>query len=484
MKLTLGTLTRQTTVYGFFQLLQKAASFAVIPLYTHYMTPEQFGALDILYLIVWFVGIIGGSKLDAAFIRHYSAARAEGKLPELVSSSVLGLVVFATVFCFLGGIAARPVLGFMYSSKALPLQGYYLALCATWLELVGSLPLAFLRARQEAKLVGTISLVQSLLGTAVGIYLVTVVGLGYMGILVGIVVSGLVLLSASFWALSRRVKLVRDTSFVGRLFRYSLPMLPAPLFMYLLNYMDRYFLLRFGSLSEVGIYSMAYKFAMIINLVVMSPFGEMWAANQFALHEAGDKRTYQRIALIYVSVMYFVALGISYTCYDITLLWFDKRYFGFVNAVPLLTVGIAIWGIQPTIDFGCQIKDRTWMRSFTTGAAALIKAALSWLLIQRFGMMGAAAATLLAFVALTWITHWYNKPLSDYHVELDKLAWPTIVLCLLSGIIYLANSMSYVGFTALRVVGLLAFGYMLMAVNGLRLVDVRNFALQRGAARS
>jgi O-antigen/teichoic acid export membrane protein len=484
MSLTLGGLTRQTSVYGIFQLLQKAVNFAVIPLYTHYISPEQFGALDILYLIVWFVGIIGGSKLDAAFVRYYAAAKSEGKVAQLVSSSVIGLVVFATTFCALGALAARPVLEFMYSSKALPLEGYYLALCATWLELVGSLPLSYLRARQEARLVGTISLVQSLSGTIVGVCLVTLFGMGYLGILVGIAVSGLVLLGGSFYFVTRRLTLVYDTSYVRRLFRYALPMLPAPVFMYLLNYVDRYFLLRFGSLADVGIYSMAYKFGMLINLVVMSPFGEMWAVNQFALHEAGDKPTYQRISLIYVSVMYFVALGITYTSYDITVLGFSRSFQGLLAVVPILTVGIAIWGIVPTLDFGCQIRDRTWLRSFTTGAAALAKVALSWVLIHRYGAVGAAFATLLAFVILVWITHALNKPLTDYHIEMDKLWWPTLLLGLLSGVVYLAPVLHYALFTLLRALALAVFGYVLLQLNGISIVELRDFALRRRVARS
>lgn len=476
MQLSIGALTKQTSIYGFFQLLQRALSFVVIPIYTHYLTPDQFGTLDILYLIVWFIGIIGGSKLEAAFLRYFAEAKRDDTVSQLLSSSVLALIIFATSFCTIAGLCAKPVLNFMFSGKDLPLTGFYLALGATWMEIIGSLPLAFLKVRQEAIVVGVISLLQAICGTVVGAICVIVFGMGFVGILVGILVSGMVLVVLSYCIMLRRISLIFDFSYGTKLYRYSLPMLAAPLFMYLLNYSDRYFLVKYRSLEEVGIYAMAYKFAMLLNLGVMAPFADMWGANQFALHEAKQKQTYQRIALLYVSVLCLVALGIIYFSYDLTVFAFDKKFHGLIVAVPALTVGIAIWGIVPTLDFGCQITNKTWIRSITTGIAALSNILFNWLLIPPYGIVGAAFATLFSFVFLFWITHIFNRKLTDYRVDTSKAIILCIALAGFATLIYLQPYLSYLVFTLCRLVAIAAFGYLLLYVNEIRIRDLQKLA--------
>lgn len=473
MQLSIRSLTKQTSIYGVFQILQRIINFVVIPLYTHYLSPDQFGALDILYLIVWFIGIIGGSKLDAAFIRYYASAKNDGTINNLLSSSIIALVAFATTFCIAAALCARPILEFMFSGKSLPLTGFYLALGATWLELVGSLPLAYFRVRQEAKLVGIISLLQSVLGTAVGVLCVIALGMGFVGILVGILVSGFVLVLLAYWMLFKRTSLSLDFSYGIRLYRYSMPMLAAPLFMYLLNYSDRYFLMKYRTLDEVGVYAMAYKFAMLLSTVVMGPFGEMWGGNQFALHEAKQKQMYQRLALLYVSALCLVALGIIYFSYDLTIFTFDKKFHGLIVAVPALTVGIAIWGIVPTLDFGCQITNKTWIRSITTGIAAISNILFNWLLIPPFGIVGAAFATLFSFILLIWVTYFYNRKLTDYRVDISKAVLLCATLTGFAALIYLQPHLSYVVFTICRLIAIVTFGYLLLRVNELCFRDLQ-----------
>ncbi|MGD0949259.1 MAG: lipopolysaccharide biosynthesis protein [Candidatus Binatia bacterium] len=480
MSLTVRVLTKQTSVYGVFQLAQRGVSFVVIPLYTHYLTPEEFGSLDILYLIVWLVGIVGGSKLDAAFIRYYATARNSGKVTELVSSSFLGLVCVASTFCALSAIGAKPILELVYSARSLPLSGFYVALTATWLELVGALPLAYLRVKQEARLVGSIQLGTSLVGSGVGLACVIVLNLGIVGVLLGAVTSGVLLVAIGYWAMLTRVPVSFTTGgYALTLYKYALPMLPAPLFMYVLNYADRYFLVKYWSLDEVGVYGLGYKFAMLLSLVIMSPFAQMWGPNQFALHAVGQKETYRRLALLYVSALYLAALCITYVSYEVTLIALAKAYHGLLTVVAPLTVGVAIWGIVPTLDFGCLVRNKTWIRSVTTGIAALLNILLNLVLIPPFGPLGAALATLASFVVLTLVTYLYNRSLTDYHLDVRQGLFLSVLLLVLASIFYLESFIPYALFTVIRVGAVAAFVFVLMRINDVRIDDLVRYYRRR-----
>jgi O-antigen/teichoic acid export membrane protein len=482
MDLSIRTLTRQTSIYGLFQILQRGVGFAVIPFYTHFLNPEQFGSLDILYLIVWFVGIVGGSKLDAAFIRYHANAQSSNTLGSLLSSSLIGLASFATVFCGAAALSARPILRLMFATQDIPISGFYLALSATWLELVASLPLAYLRINHRARIVGTLGLARSIVAAAVGLFCVSVLHLGVEGILTGAVIGGVATAGTGYLLMLRNERITFDTRYTWPLYRYALPMLPAPLFMYLLNYADRFLLVKYSSLAVVGIYGMAYKFAMLANLAVMGPFGEMWGANQFNLYQAERKETYRKIALLYVSVLYLAALCITYFSYDITLVAFEKSYHGLMELVAPLTVGVAIWGIVPTLDFGCLVRNKTWLRSLTTGIAALINIVLNFVLIRRFGAAGAALATLLSFIALTTITYALNRLLTDYCVDVRKAAVMSAGLMLFACLSYASPYVPYGMFLSLRILALTLFAWLTLRMNGIGLRDVLQYFHRQSVA--
>jgi len=484
MDLTVRALARQTSIYGLFQIAQRGIAFAVIPLYTYHLSPSEFGTLDILNLLVWLLGIVGGSKLDAAFVRYYAPSQAQGKVGELVGASVLGVLALATLFCVTAAMFAEPILAMMFAGDGTqavrpPLLGFHLALITTWLELAGAIPLAFLRVRQEARLVGTISLVRALLGTATGVVLVVRYELGFTGILIGGLVSAAALVLAGYVSMLRRTSIVLSLAHAPRLYRYALPMLPAPLFMYVLNYADRFFLARHWDLAAVGLYAMSYKFAMLINLGIVSPFGEMWGANRFALYEAGERSAYRRVALLYISLLCLATLAIVYLSWEVVVFALAPQFRDAIQVVAPLALGVALWGIVPTLDLGCLVRNRTWIRSATTGITALTNVALNFLLIPPLGIAGAATASLLSYAMLAVVTYYANRRLSDYVPPMARSLAVLAVLSVFSALIYAGDSMSYAAFTGMRLFALALFAAMLLRVNDLSPRDLLRLLAHR-----
>jgi O-antigen/teichoic acid export membrane protein len=479
MQLTAHALTRQTTIYGAFQLFQRGLAFAIIPVYTHYLSPEEFGKLDVLNLTVWFIGIIGGSKLSAAFIRYFGQAQARDEVNRLLGSSLTGLVVPSALLFALVAVFADPLLSALYSSSALPRLGFHLALATTWLTLLAALPLAYLRTQQEAGLVGSINLLGSLAGSLLGVAGVVILQWGLFGILLGAAIAALLVALTSYYIVLRRVRPCLDLSYVGPLYRYALPMLPAPLFMYFLNYSDRYFLLHYCSLEEVGIYGMAGKFALLINLALVAPFGEMWGANQFALYEARKKETYRKLALTYVSLLYLGALCIAYLSYEVTTFALQQAFHGLLWVVAPLCVGVAVWGIVPTLDFGCLLRNKTWVRSMSTGIAALTSIGLNFVLVPRLGSLGAAIGTLLSYLALVVVTYIWNRKLTDYCLDVRKAGPLSLLLILLASLVYLHAFISYSAFVVVRLTGLALFIVALLKLNGVPARDLFRLVLRR-----
>ena len=89
--------------------------------------------------------------------------------------------------------------------------------------------------------------------------------------------------------------------------RYGAPLVVSGLASFILVYSDRFFLRRFGNLTDVGVYGLGYKLAMIVTLVVSGPFSLTWQWQQFELAKKENAKdlypkiqTYQFLFTVFV----------------------------------------------------------------------------------------------------------------------------------------------------------------------------------------
>jgi len=465
MSLSVRSLVGQASLYGLFTLLRRVVSFALTPLYTHYLSPTDFGVLELLSIAGTFVSILGGFKLDAAFYRYYVAATSDADRKRVLSAAMLTSLVLSTaiVLPLVILVTTHPIDS---NGTAVPVGAVYLVLAAMWLDLATSVPLAYCRATNRVAFLGTVSTAQALTTGALAITFLVVLGMDYTGVLWAMLL-GTALTTVGTLFVVRPSFSAWDVRLATTLLRYGLPMLPASLFMYVLSSSDRYFLARFASFADLGVYAVAAKFALALQLLVMGPFGEMWATNQFRLYEERNGELYRRVALTYLGTLFVTALAIAYFSYDFILLAFDERYVGAAMLTPLLTLGVAIWGIVPTQDLGCLVTPgKTWIRSVATASGAFVAVAANFALVPRFGPYGAAVAVIASYAMLATATAGLNYRLVDMRAPLPQVASLLAALSLLLLVPYAHDRLSYLPFLGLRCVVLAGY-----AVGVLALVD-------------
>jgi O-antigen/teichoic acid export membrane protein len=117
------------------------------------------------------------------------------------------------------------------------------------------------------------------------------------------------------------------------------------------------------------------------------------------------------------------------------------------------------------IAFGLDLTGKTSYYAFIVGIAALVNLVLNFLLIPRFGMMGAAVSTSLSYMVLPIIAYAIVRrlyPVPYEHARLLKLAFVTIVVCICSVALKTSNFLIDVGVGTLLI---LIWGAMLYLWN-------------------
>jgi len=396
----LKTALRHSLVYGVGNMLSKAIGFFMLPFYTHYLTPENYGVLEILDLSMSLLGMFLTMGLIAAVLRRYAAARTNHDKNAVISSAFLFVLATGLVTFSVGCVFVPAVSKLMFGPGIPPLYLFlsFATLVCTYMTLV---PRTYLRALEKSTaftVVDNLGLVAML---SLNIYFIAVAKLGVLAILLSSFIVGVSqLLILSTWA-SRRVGLHFNAASLWQILRFGVPLTFSNLGLFALNFSDRFFLKRMTDLSTVGTYAVSYKFAYMMNFLVVQPFFVMWQARMYKVHaQPNYERIFGQIFRLYALLLTFLGLGLSLFSPEIVHTMVRSSFFAGQAIIPIVVLAYVFWGIGFYGQTGMFLTNHTRMIGILGAAAAMLNLPLNYLLIRRDGMLGAAWATLLSFAAL------------------------------------------------------------------------------------
>jgi len=413
---------RHAFVYGGAVAASKAIGFVMIPVYTRVLSLTNYGAMELLDMTMAILGIVLAMGLNAAVVRYYFIAQDDRERKALVST--------AAVFSLMMAAGAGIVLVLMAPHIATSVAGrkayaglFLLAVLTNAFDAATVVPLAWIRARERSFLYSAIHMARIVGGLALNIWLVVVLRLGVQGVMI----SGLVVAVGSAVPLTFVVLRAVGPHLSGRalagMLRYGLPMVPASLSMFVLHFSDRLFLQRYTSMAEVGLYGLAYKFAMTLPFLVGQPLSLMWGPYTFDLARRPDGgRVIARTATYFCVGIAAYGVALAALIPHVMRLIASPRFFASHVPVPALLAGMALLASVTMFETGVLIERRTGLRAASVGAAAVVNFAANWLLIPRMGMMGAAWATTIGCAVVWALSLRFSQRLHPIPYEWSRLA--------------------------------------------------------------
>ena len=396
----IGAAVKHSFIYGMGGVLVKVLGFALLPFYTHYLSPRDYGVLELLDTSMSLLGMFLNMGLTAALLKYYGAAQTEEERRRVVGTVFVfavstGLLVFAL------GVAAVPTVSRLVLGPVVPAS--YLLLSFTYFVIgyIGNIPFTYLRAKEFS---GRVVLIDTL-GT-LGILVLSIVFLGglkmaIMGMLLSPLIVGAVRLAVLIKWMSPEITLGLDWDLLRSILRFGAPLVFANFTIFTLNFSDRFFLQRLVSLDVVGIYAVGYKFGYLLNFLLIQSFNMMWQARMYVVYRRPDHRqVYGQVFALYSFVLIFAALGIAIFSGEVVRTMVDARYAAGAQVVGMVALAYVFLGIAYYVQLAMFLGHRTGLIGGVSTVAAIVDLAANYFFISRFGMMGAAAATLVGFLVL------------------------------------------------------------------------------------
>ena len=333
---------KHSAVYGLSGMLAKLIGFLLLPVYTHYLTPSDYGTLEIFVITTSFLSIIMNMGLGSALVRSYNVQREEGNRNVVINTALIFLIATSAILSWILVISSSNFSTILFEDTKYKLF-FRIVFVTLFFNTVSVVPMAVLRIREESIKYSSLSILRFTLGMTLNIYFVVVLTKGVLGILTGGLVASVILFSAAIFTIRRDIKLKFSTSELKELLSYGFPLVPAALASSIITLSDRYFLRYFSTLHELGLYSLGYKLGMVVSLVTEG-FGIAWPPILFSIYykDKNAKHIYSRVLTYLTFVLSFLGLGISVLAKDVLKIMSAPEFHDAYKVVSLIVISYVL----------------------------------------------------------------------------------------------------------------------------------------------
>ena len=393
----MGRIGRHTLVYAVGILLAKAISFVMLPIYTRYLTPSDYGVMELIEMTLDVVAILAGARIAIGIFRYYHKATTEAERDAVISTALTVLAASYTFVGLLTFLAAEMLSQLVFQT---PEHAPLIRLAAGSLA-CSSLtiaPLTYLRVRERSTLFVLTQLAQASLQLGLNLLLLVHYGLGIRAVFISGLLTKLVLGLALAGYLVSKVGLRFSRSSTRDLLRYGIPLIGMEMATFISTFGDRYFLQAAADVATVGLYALAYQFGFLVAAIGYMPFELIWEPVRFSVAKRPDRHELYARAFIYLNLMLVtIALAISLFADDVLRVMTTPAFYPAARYVPVIVIAYVLQGWVGFQDVGIHVRERTELITLANWAAAITALVGYAIFIPRYLAMGAAGVTVVAF---------------------------------------------------------------------------------------
>lgn len=391
----------------------------MLPIYTRYLAPEDYGAVSLMVLVITVIELIIGFRYSQAVPKHY-AESAPPKQRLIMSTSLIvtgvASIVGFLLFHLLSGQISTHVLHSPDYQRVVQL--FLVLLIGQGIEEYGFL---YLRLRDKALLFVVFSLLRLFFQLSLNIWFVVNQQMGVEGVaLASAITSGIFAVAFTFYIIKEN-GIGIDWSYAKVATRFCWPLWLTGFATLYIGSASRVFLSELASLEDVGLYELGFKFSSILLILMWQPFNQFWQIERFELYKLENRQqVFSNIFTIIAGLLTFAAVGISTFSKPVIYIMADPAFYQAASIVPYLTFAtlLGIFGVYFLFNF--VIKEQTVWIARTSYATAAIMTVVFFLLIPRFGYIGAAIGTMLATTIRTVIMYHFGKRYFDMGINVGR----------------------------------------------------------------
>ena len=392
-------LSKNIVLFAISGFVPKLLAFFLVPLYTSFLTPGEYGVSDLITTTVSLMLPIFTLDIQDAVMRF--ALDREYDQKDVFTSAVR-IVLWGTVLVALGALAAAGL-----KLPGLKQEYLFFFVVTFFCSGMNSSISLFCRGIDRVGVMVVGSILNSAVCLTANLLFLAVLHWGLTGYLLANLLGALASLVYCFFGarLYRYLHWHSSPRTMKSMIDFSFPLIFNVIAWWINNASDRYILTWISGVAASGLLAVAYKIPTLLS-VFQNVFSQAWSISAIKEFNREDSDGFigNTYAMIHAG-MVIVCSGLMMFTVPLAKLLFANQFFAAWRLVPPLLLSVVFNAMSLFIgSIFTAVKD-TKTLSASTVAGAAVNTVCNFVFIRQWGAYGAAAATAVGYSATLLMRH-------------------------------------------------------------------------------
>lgn len=424
-------LAKDSFFYGLPTVLPQLVNIVLIPVYTAYLSPQDYGLLGMLAAVAGIMNMLFWLNMNTGVLRFYHEYYGEDRR-RFLGTVAIGSFAFSLILSIALLCSGNAIFILIFKSNEIPFYPFMTAqILIVFFGIASIIPGGVMKNERKAKAWSGIQLGAWAVTTALTLLFVVFYREGAWGkIKAQLVVAGI--LFVIYWIITlRHIRVYFSWHLFIMNLKFGMPLLGKSLFAYIYQFSDRWILERFVSLSSIGYYSFADSFANLLRVPALA-FSDAWLPYFFreaSKDEEASKKIVAEISYYWAVLLVCATLFFCLFSRTAILLLANERFhvsIVFLNTV-VLSLAYLVTNFQVFALYVLSFSKRNMPIFYSALIASVANLAINMLLIPKFGVIAASLSRLIAAIVSFSILYWAAQSVFKVRYQIRPILK---VLCL------------------------------------------------------
>ena len=396
---------KDSSVYSLEPIFTRAIIFLLVPLYTSYLSPADYGNLQYILTFGAFFASFVDLGLFSSFWKYRSES-AEYEKDEVVLNTLLTIL-----FCACGLLMVSILFKAVFLRQSL--LGWFVILyfISAVVRKIFETSLLLMRANFKAKLYVAASVIHACLLLGLNVLFVGRLRMNFSGVIYSYLITSVVISTAFAYVIIKDMGGRLNSRLMREMLGYGVPIMIGNLAAIAISMSDRFFLKAFSTDTELGLYSYGCKFAELIQVLLINSFFLAWNPLRWEIYEMENGKEvfvrFYRMLLIGLPVLALLLLGgilifVPYVTYN-------PEYLKGFKIIAIITFSYVFHGMYYFNAMGMLFEKKTFVIMYIIMASGLTNIILNYFLVPEIGMLGAAMASITSYIQMFFLGRHFSQ---------------------------------------------------------------------------
>ncbi|MCF8296000.1 MAG: flippase [Saprospiraceae bacterium] len=465
--------SKDTVVYGLGASLKKIIGIFLIPLYTRILTPADYGVVNTMSTFTFLVSVVSSLGIFAALNRYFFLAESEEDKGKVIGTGIILNLFSNGIIALIMLLFAGPISRLLFQTMDYASIVQVCAFIVLVNPLSEKIEIVYRFYRKTRKYL-LVTVTKAVITPLITVLYVVIMLKGPWGVKMAALLSTLIVMCFAYFLFPvTKIKWQFSRAWAARMINFGLPLVWTGLAMWIYSVSDRFFLLHYKGLTEVGLYSIGNTFAQPL-LIINSAISMSASVIMLGIYEKEtdqqkpeSKAFTTKIWYYYLIVAVGLALFISIFSTDIFRLLTRPAYYLGALATPLLLFGLILDRSYHLTGQGMNLLEKTKHYAWIGSIAALTNIGLNFFFIPRFGFVGAAITTVISNFTYFIIAYHTSQRFFPVKRKLNLVMVYLITALAISMVCPYSSLLLNYDFSFIKKLGLLLVGLNLPFMMGL-----------------